>query len=138
MFLPCTDNLLRNICLNRPSFRVGRFDSLPYDIERAILDILEKEIDLQRRLDIIKRELEIRYDYSSLAANRSIDRYNDGRINTFNWGTFLRSCGHYASEAELLAIVRRMDTEVTLILRTLSLRSSSDPSPSQTFNGRGG
>ena len=108
--LPCTDNLLRNVTLDRPSFRVGRFDSLPYDIERAILDILEKEIDLQRRLDILKRELEIRYDYSSLAAYRSIDRYNDGRINTFNMGAWLRNCGYFASETELLAIVRRMDT----------------------------
>ena len=108
--LPCTDNLLRNVTLDRPSFRVGRFDSLPYDIERAILDILEKEIDLQRRLDILKRELEIRYDYSSLAAYRSIDRYNDGRINTFNLGAWLRNCGYFASEIELLAIVRRMDT----------------------------
>lgn len=64
-----------------------------------------------RRLDILKRELEIRFDFSSLAAYRSIDRYNDGRINTFNLGTVLRSCGHYASETELLAIVRRMDTD---------------------------
>ena len=111
MLLPCTDNLLRNIALDRPSFRVGRFDSLPYDIERALLDILEKEVDLMRRLDILKRELELRYDYSSLAAYRSIDRYNDGRINTFNLGTFLRSVGHYASETELLAIVRRIDTD---------------------------
>ena len=111
MLLPCTDNLLRNITLDRPSFRVGRFDSLPYDIERALLDILEKEVDLMRRLDILKRELEIRYDFSSLAAYRSIDRYNDGRINTFNLGTFLRSVGHYASETELLAIVRRIDTD---------------------------
>lgn len=43
-----------------------------------------------RRLDILKRELESRYDFSSLAAYRSIDRYNDGRIQTFNLGTFLR------------------------------------------------
>lgn len=111
MLLPCTDNLLRNITLDRPSYRVGRFDSLPYDIERALLDILEKEIDLMRRLDVLKREVEIRYDFSSLAAYRSIDRYNDGRINTFNLGTFLRSVGHYASETELLAIVRRIDTD---------------------------
>ena len=111
MLLPCTDNFLRNMTLDRPSRFVGRFDSLPYDIERALLDILEKEVDLMRRLDILKRELELRYDFSSLAAYRSIDRYNDGRINTFNMGTFLRSCGHYASETELLAIVRRIDTD---------------------------
>ena len=111
MLLPCTDNFLRNMTLDRPSHFVGRYDSLPYDIERALLDILEKEVDLMRRLDILKRELELRYDFSSLAAYRSIDRYNDGRINTFNLGTFLRSCGHYASETELLAIVRRIDTD---------------------------
>ena len=111
MLLPCTDNLLRNITLDRPSFRVGRFDSLPYDIERAIVEIVEKEIDLQRRLDILKRDLEIRYDFSTLSAYRSIDRYNDGRIDTFNLGSFLRGCGHYATETELLAIVRRVDTD---------------------------
>lgn len=111
MLLPCTDNLLRNITLDRPSFRVGRFDSLPYDIERALLDILEQEVALQRRLDILKREVELRYDFSTLAAYRSVDRYNDGRINTFNLGSFLRSVGHYASETELLAIVRRIDTD---------------------------
>ena len=97
--------------LDRPSRFCSRYESLPYDIERALLDILEKEVDLMRRLDILKRELEMRYDFSSLAAYRSIDRYNDGRINTFNMGTFLRSCGHYASETELLAIVRRIDTD---------------------------
>lgn len=111
MLLPCTDNLLRNISLDRPSYRVGRFDSLPYDIERALCAILEAEVDLMRRLDVLKREVEVRYDFSSLAAYRSIDRYNDGRINTFNLGTFLRSTGHYAGETELLAIVRRMDTD---------------------------
>jgi len=111
MLLPCTDNLLRNISLDRHSTRVGRFESLPYDIERALLDIIEKEVDLMRRLDTLKRELESRFDFSAMAAYRSIDRYNDGRINTFNLGTFLRSVGHYASETELLAIVRRIDTD---------------------------
>ena len=111
MLLPCTDNLLRNIALDRPSRFVGRFDSLPYDIERALCDILEKEVDLMRRLDTLRRDLEIRFDYSTLACYRSIDRYNDGRINTFNLGTFLRNVGHYASETELLAIVRRIDTD---------------------------
>ena len=111
MLLPCTDNLLRNIALDRPSRFVGRYDSLPYDIERALCDILEKEVDLMRRLDTLRRDLEIRFDYSTLACYRSVDRYNEGRINTFNLGTFLRNVGHYASETELLAIVRRIDTD---------------------------
>jgi hypothetical protein len=111
MFLPCEDNLLRNITVDRPATRVGRFDSLPCDIEHALLDVIEKEVDLQRRLDILKRDLEVRYDYSILAAYRSVDKYNDGRIDTHNLGSFLRSTGHYASERELLAIIRRMDAD---------------------------
>ena len=134
MLLPCTDNLLRNITLDRPSFRVGRFDSLPYDIERALVEIIEKEVDLQRRLDILKRDLEIRYDYSTLSAYRAVDKYNDGRIDTFNLGSFLRGCGHYATETELLAIVRRVDTDGDARLSYAEfaefLRSSNPPSRS--------
>lgn len=111
MLLPCEDNLLRNITLDRPAMRVGRYDVLPHDIEHALVAVFESEIALQRRLDTLKRDLEIRYDYSLLAAYRSIDKYNDGRIDTFNLGSFLRACGHYASEHELLQIVRRMDTD---------------------------
>merc|ERR1712166_1184691 len=56
-------------------------------------------------------ELERNYDYSSFAAFRSVDRYNSGRIDSVNTGSFLRANGHYASEMELIAIIRRMDTD---------------------------
>ena len=73
--------------------------------------VIEKEISLQRRLESLKRECEVQYDYSSYAAFRSVDRFNSGRLDTINIGAFLRQNGHYASELELLAIVRRMDTD---------------------------
>ena len=103
--------MLRGITLDRPSRRVGRFDSLPFDIERALLAIIEKEIDMMRRLDILKSSLGCRYDFTPLAAFRAVDKYNVGRIDTFSTGNFLRTQGHYASETELLAIVRRIDTD---------------------------
>ena len=68
-------------------------------------------MDLQRKLDILKGELEVRYDYSSYAAFKSVDRYSEGYINTSNLGQFLKSNGYYASERELLAIIRRIDTD---------------------------
>ncbi len=133
MLLPCEDNLLRSMTTDRPVFHVGRFDSLAGDIEAALLDVIEKEIDLQRRLDILKGELETRYDYSTLAAYRSVDKYNDGRIDTHNLGAFLRSCGHYASERELLATIRRMDTDGDARLSypefAAFVRSSYPPGP---------
>jgi hypothetical protein len=96
MFLPCEDNFLRNMTLDRPAGRVGRYDSLPRDIEAAITNVFTLEVDLQRRLEGLKRELEYQRDYSSFAAYRSVDRYNSGRMDTFNTGSFLRQCGHYA------------------------------------------
>lgn len=53
----------------------------------------------------------MRYDYTVGAAFRSIDRHHEGKVSTYNLGTFLRSVGHFAGEHELLAIVRRMDTD---------------------------
>ena len=90
MFLPCEDNLLRNMTLDRPSRRIARFEHLPRDIELAMVNVLEKEIDLQRKLETLKRELQVQYDYSPLAAFRSIDRYNSGLMTTVNTGAFLR------------------------------------------------
>ena len=109
--MPCEDNLLRNITLDRPSRRVGRFEFLPRDIEIGITTVIEKEIDLQRKLEALKRELEVQYDYSPFAAFRSVDRYNSGLITSVNLGAFLRQNGHFASEMELLAIIRRVDTD---------------------------
>ena len=111
ILLPCEDNLLRNITLDRPSRRVGRFEFLPRDIEIGITTVIEKEIELQRKLEALKRELEVQYDYSPFAAFRSVDRYNSGLITSVNLGAFLRQNGHFASEMELLAIIRRVDTD---------------------------
>ena len=111
MLLPCEDNYLRNISLDRPSHRVGRYDHLPRDIEIALTSVIEKEIDMQRRTDILKRDLVVRFDYTPLAAFRSIDRYAIGKIDTVNLSAFLKSNNGHPSEVELLAIIRRVDTD---------------------------
>lgn len=86
MFLPCEDNILRNVTLDRPSRRVGKFDKLPRDIELAMTAVIEKEVDFARKLEILKKELQTQYDYSPLASFRSVDKYNSGIIDTVNLG----------------------------------------------------
>ena len=49
MILPCEDNTLRNVALDRPSFRVGRHDGLPRDIENGMAEIFDRELDMVRR-----------------------------------------------------------------------------------------
>ena len=48
--------------------------------------------------------------YTSLAAYHDIERY-EGKIDTVNLDGYLRSTGHYASDIELLSIIRRMDAD---------------------------
>jgi len=84
MLLPCEDNTLRNMTIDRPSRRIGRYDMLPRDIELCLAQVIEREIDMQRRIDVLKRDLVCRFDYTPLAAYRSVDRYSVGRIDTVN------------------------------------------------------
>ncbi len=90
---------------------MGRYDRLPLDIEIGIANIIESEVNLSRSLEILRRDLVKNHDYSILSAFRSIDRYNIGRIDSINLGTFLRACEHNPSEIEIIAIIRRVDTD---------------------------
>lgn len=110
VLLPCEDNVLRNITIDRPSIRVGRFEQLPRDIELAMSNVITKEVELARRLATLKRDLECSYDYSALTAYNTIDKFRTSALNTVNLGGFLREMGHFASETELIAIIRRLDT----------------------------
>ena len=102
MLLPCEDNCLRTIALDRPAMRVGRFDNLPCDIEQALLAVIEHELVLQRQLEGLKRDLECCYDFSSHAAFRAIDKSNTGTISNANLSSFLRAHGTYPLETELI------------------------------------
>jgi len=55
--------------------------------------------------------MQVRYDYSTYAAFKSIDRLSEANVNIHNLGQFLKNNGYYATERELLAIIRRIDTD---------------------------
>jgi hypothetical protein len=79
----------------RRAYRVARYENLPLDIERSITGVIEREIELLRRLDLLKRELEVRYDFTPYACFKTVDRYAEGFINANNLTIFLRSNGLY-------------------------------------------
>ena len=64
-----------------------------------------------RRIEIARESLMRRYDFGVYASFRSVDKYNDGFINAYNLGSFLRSHYHYLPEKDILAIIRRIDTD---------------------------
>lgn len=55
--------------------------------------------------------LETRADYTTFAAFRTIDRYQEGHINVSNLQEFFRAFGNYLVEQEVFAVIRRVDTD---------------------------
>lgn len=112
LLLPCEDTILRNDVLSRKSYtRVGRHQSLASYIESTIVEIIVKEIQLTRELETLKRNLELNYDYTAAAAFRSIDVANRGCLNSFILDEFFKRNSHFMSDFEIMAIIRRIDTE---------------------------
>lgn len=58
----------------------------------------------------MKRELSSFISYTPLSAYHDVERY-EGKIDTVNLDAFLRFHGHFASDIELLSIIRRMDAD---------------------------
>jgi hypothetical protein len=85
-------------------------------------------------------------DYSAYSAFNTVERFTrSGVLNTVNIGEFLRSQGNYSSEVELVAIVRRIDTngdcnitnsELAEFMRPLAGVKSVYASPSRTASTR--
>lgn len=91
LLLPCEDNNLRKQALARKAYRVSRFDYLPASVETDLARVLVNEINLLTRLDNLKLNLEVRYDFSVSAAFRTIDRFNEGYLTINNLQSFLRT-----------------------------------------------
>lgn len=85
-----------------------------------------------------------------MASFRSIDKFNKGYVDSVNLGAFLRQLGHFSSELELLAIIRRIDTngDATITFEELSdflkptipvVRQAPEPIPqARNLAGYGG
>ena len=111
MNLPCEDNYLRDRTVARYAPALLRHESLPRDIELAMCDVLEKEIALQRTLEDLKAQLAACIEYNPSSSFAQVDVYRSGVLNTINVGDFMRSQGTYLSELELVAIIRRIDSD---------------------------
>ena len=80
-------------------------------VERAMSQLIFKEVKLHLKAENIKRSLESSYDFSVRAAFKAIDDWNYQYIDKQNLKRFLRSMGHLASKQEIVAILRRLDLD---------------------------
>lgn len=111
MLLPCEDNLLRQRSQARFAYRVGRFERLPLDLEQKLNSVLCHEVSMLKRLAHAKNELVHSFDFSTFAAYKSVDRWNDGAITIDNLKWFFRLNQKYITDKEALSIIRRVETD---------------------------
>lgn len=80
-------------------------------VERALSQLLFKEVRMHLKADIMKRALENAYDFSVQKAFRAIDDWSYGYVDSSNLKRFLRSMGHISTKQDLISILRRFDMD---------------------------
>jgi Ca2+-binding EF-hand superfamily protein len=112
MILPCDNLHLRSEASQRMTGKYDpRMGRLAPSVERSLTDFLEREINLHLKTEGIKVNMKGRYDWNLNAAFSCCDTTQEGYLNGRNIQTFLRLNGHFASDEEIIAIVRRMDAD---------------------------
>ena len=90
---------------------------ISYLTEKLLLDFLTAELDLQLRLEALARQLATKPDWNPHAGFRMVDNAAEGVLNYRNIQDFLRSLGHYAADQQVIAIVRRFDSDADQVIR---------------------
>jgi Ca2+-binding EF-hand superfamily protein len=111
VMLPCDDMYLRSAATQRPNYPISPTAFLHRTVEKDLTELLEREIRWHTKLESRKHELMKRYDWSASGAFNVIDFARIGHIEHRHVADFLKKNGYYATEAELIAIIRRLDVD---------------------------
>jgi len=84
---------------------------LPANHEYSLAYCIAEEIRLLRKIECLKSDLTSRYDFTNYACFRSLDIINDSYIKPNDLRQFYRNSYQYPTEREILAIIRRLDTD---------------------------
>jgi Ca2+-binding EF-hand superfamily protein len=111
ILLPCEDQYLRTSATQRPTYNVSRYDRLLTSVEREVVSLVEKEINFHVKIERSKRDLAIRYDWTARAAFETVDSLRDYVLTHRSIQSFLRINGFVATDGEVIAIIRRLDSD---------------------------
>jgi Ca2+-binding EF-hand superfamily protein len=109
--LPKTNSVLRTIATQRDSYYVADHEILPYEVELGLAKIFDKEVNLSRKVELLKEDLVSRYDFNLRAAYEAVAECNLGRCDFDAIYSFLSKNGIPVIEKDVLAILRRVDTD---------------------------
>lgn len=84
---------------------------LSSSVERELAFLLEKEIEFHQQIEMLKRDLLRRYDWTNQVAFNSVDMHRHGFLCFNTILHFCRASGYNAQECEIIAVIRRLDVD---------------------------
>jgi len=109
--LPKTSPSLRQLATSRQSYYVARYETLPYEVEWALARVFDKEINYFRKVELLKEDLALRYDFNLLEAFKLIDEDRTGNVDLDSIYLFLKRNKIIVSESDILSLLRRCDKD---------------------------
>lgn len=109
--LPCDDLYMRSVVTQRPSGHCPSYERLPFTVEKQLANLLTKEIEFHKVVEMGKYDLRRLFDWTNLKAFNSVDSRRMGFLDYTSIMNFCRMNGFMASESEIIAIVRRLDID---------------------------
>jgi Ca2+-binding EF-hand superfamily protein len=111
MVLPCDNPQLRAAATQRPNQYISQFDYLTLDVERDLTKLIMSEIELHRKSEKLKQQLESALDYSEDAVYGTVDDWGYGYVDTRNIKGFFRNNKYKATDEDCISIIRRLDLD---------------------------
>lgn len=109
--MPIDNANLRSEIAMRPNFSVPSGQQLGPRVEKALSQLLEKEIAFNRVMEEQKQSMEASKQFDYNLAFKEIDDWSYGYIDKKNLKSFLRKHGYKASNKDVMSIIRRMDLD---------------------------
>lgn len=109
MLLPCDNLQLRSEASQRQASAVQPGQRLPNNVEKTLTEFLERELNMHLKLESQKQQLHSKHDWNARTAFAMCDVSQEGYLSHRSIQSFLRLNGHFASDEEIIAIVRRVD-----------------------------
>lgn len=88
---------------------MGWEDFLSKAVEYELCKLFLKEMKMHQRVEKLKQEITLMYDYSHEDAFSSIDDFNYGYVDFSNLKWFLKKNGYIPTNKDLAAIIRWLD-----------------------------
>lgn len=111
-FLPKDDSMLRKEVTMRPTYRIMEGEKMPFEVEYAMMRVMEEELKAFNSAEKLRRELALYSDFNLSDLFKNMDLDNMGYITMDSVAEFMDMMGKPMEEAQLRAFMRKVDKDM--------------------------